>query len=154
MIFTSAIKLNKINNFNNIKIINFSFYFYCEKENNMQIVTNILVIAVALEHVFIMLLEMFFIKSVVAQRAFKTDPNLLERKEVRVMFANQGLYNGFLAAGLFWSFFVPEPMATQLRFFFLGCVIVAAIYGSITANKQILLKQGGLAILAMILLII
>ncbi|ABR34225.1 DUF1304 domain-containing protein [Clostridium beijerinckii] len=119
----------------------------------MQIVLDILVIAVAIEHIFIMLLEMFFIKSSVAKRTFNIDSKLLDKKEVRVMFANQGLYNGFLAAGLFWSFFIPELMSTQLRFFFLGCVIIAAIYGAITSNKNIFIKQGGLAILAIILLI-
>lgn len=119
----------------------------------MQKVLDILVIAVACEHIFIMLLEMFFIKSSVAKRTFNIDSKLLDRKEVKVMFANQGLYNGFLAAGLFWSFFMPESMSTQLRFFFLGCVIIAAIYGAITSNKKILIKQGGLAILAIILLI-
>ncbi|AQS04741.1 MULTISPECIES: DUF1304 domain-containing protein [Clostridium] len=119
----------------------------------MQIVLDILVIAVAIEHIFIMLLEMFFIKSSVAKRTFNIDSKLLDKKEVRVMFANQGLYNGFLAAGLFWSFFISESMSTQLRFFFLGCVIIAAIYGAITSNKNIFIKQGGLAILAIILLI-
>ncbi|OPJ59036.1 DUF1304 domain-containing protein [Clostridium chromiireducens] len=119
----------------------------------MQIVLDILVIAVAIEHIFIMLLEMFFIKSSVAKRTFNIDSKLLDKKEVRVMFANQGLYNGFLAAGLFWSFFIPESMSTQLKFFFLGCVIIAAIYGAITSNKNIFIKQGGLAILAIILLI-
>jgi putative membrane protein len=118
----------------------------------MQIVLDILVIAVAIEHIFIMLLEMFFIKSSVAKRTFNIDSKLLDKKEVRVMFANQGLYNGFLAAGLFWSFFIPELMSTQLRFFFLGCVIIAAIYGAITSNKNIYIKQGGLAILSRILL--
>ncbi|MDS0526583.1 DUF1304 domain-containing protein [Clostridium sp. SHJSY1] len=119
----------------------------------MKAISDILVIAVAVEHVFIMLLEMFFIKSSVDRRTFNIDSKLLDRKEVGVMFANQGLYNGFLAAGLFWSFFVPEAMSTQLRFFFLGCVIIAAIYGAITSNKNILVKQGGLAILAIILLV-
>lgn len=120
----------------------------------MQIVLDILVIGVAVEHIFIMLLEMFFIKSSVARRTFNIDGKLLDRKEVGVMFANQGLYNGFLAAGLFWSFFMPKAMSTQLRVFFLGCVIIAAMYGAITSNKNILVKQGGLAILAIILLIL
>ena len=119
----------------------------------MQIISDILVFAVAVEHIVIMLIEMFFIKSSIAKRTFNIDSKLIDRKEVQVMFANQGLYNGFLAAGLFWSFFMPEAMSTQLRFFFLGCVIIAAIYGSITSNKKILVKQGGLAILAIILLV-
>jgi putative membrane protein len=120
----------------------------------INVISYILTLAVALEHIFIMLLEMFFIQSSVAQRAFGTDKRLLERKEVRVMFANQGLYNGFLAAGLLWSLFSPETMAVPLRYFFLGCVIVAAIYGSLTANKKIIFTQGSMAIVAMILLIV
>lgn len=83
----------------------------------MDIVLAILVLAVAVEHILIMLLEMFFIKSSIAKRAFGMDSKLLDIKEVRVMFANQGLYNGFLGVGLFWSFFVPESIGTQLRFF-------------------------------------
>ncbi|WP_207641243.1 DUF1304 domain-containing protein [Clostridium akagii] len=119
----------------------------------IEIVLEILVLAVAFEHVFIMLLEMFFIKSSMAKKNFGLDSKLLERKEVVIMFANQGLYNGFLAAGLFWSFFATENMVTPLRIFFLACVIIAAIYGSITSNKKIIIKQGGLAILAMGVLI-
>lgn len=118
------------------------------------LILNILVFAVAAEHIFIMLLEMFFIQSSVAKRAFNVKKELINTEEVRVMFANQGLYNGFLAAGLIWSFFASKFMIVPLRFFFLACVIIAAIFGSITANKKILFKQGGLAILAVIILII
>lgn len=83
----------------------------------MQIVLDILVIAVAIEHIFIMLLEMFFIKSSVAKRTFNIDSKLLDKKEVRVMFANQGLYNGFLAAGLFWSFFYIRINVNSIKIF-------------------------------------
>lgn len=120
----------------------------------INVILSILICAVAAEHIFIMLLEMFFIRSSVAKKAFDLDSKLLEKKEVGVMFANQGLYNGFLAAGLLWSFISPEVMVTPLRYFFLSCVIVAAIYGSITANKKIIFTQGGLAIVAMIVLIL
>ncbi|GKX68199.1 DUF1304 domain-containing protein [Inconstantimicrobium mannanitabidum] len=120
----------------------------------IEIILAILICAVAVEHIFIMLLEMFFIQSSVAKKAFDLDSKLLEKKEVGVMFANQGLYNGFLAAGLLWSFVSPAVMVNPLRYFFLSCVIVAAIYGSITANKKIIFTQGGLAILAMIMLIL
>jgi putative membrane protein len=100
-----------------------------------------------------MLLEMFFIKSSISRRTFGLSSELIKKKEVGIMFANQGLYNGFLAAGLLWSFFAPKEMTVPLRFFFLGCVIVAAIYGSFTSNKKIIIKQGGLAILAIGVLI-
>lgn len=120
----------------------------------ISLILNILVFAVAAEHIFIMLLEMFFIQSSVAKRIFNVKKELISKEEVRVMFANQGLYNGFLAAGLIWSFFAPIFMIVPLRIFFLACVIIAAVFGSITANKKILFKQGGLAILAFIILII
>lgn len=114
----------------------------------------ILILAAALEQAFIMVLEMFLINSPMAKRTFQTEEALLEKKQVRVMFANQGLYNGFLAAGLFWSLFAKAETALQLKFFFLGCVIVAAIYGAATANKKIIVKQGGIAIIAMVLMLI
>ncbi|GFZ33074.1 membrane protein [Clostridium zeae] len=120
----------------------------------MHNIIAVLVFLVAAEHIFILMLEMFYIKTSAAKRAFGLDSKLLEIKEVRVLFANQGLYNGFLAAGLFWSFFVPEAMVTPLRVFFLACVIIAALYGSITANKKIIVKQGGLAILAMLAILV
>lgn len=114
----------------------------------------ILVFIVAAEHFFIMCLEMFFIESSVANRAFNVDSKLLAKKEVKVMFANQGLYNGFLAAGLCWSLFAAPKIATSLQFFFLACVVIAAIFGALTANKKIILTQGGPAIISLIVLII
>ena len=55
---------------------------------------------------------------------------------------NQGLYNGFLAAGLLWSFFLPPPFAFQVRVFFLACVLVAGLYGGLTTAKAILVLQA------------
>ena len=63
--------------------------------------------------------------------------------------ANQGLYNGFLAAGLVWSLLAPAAYATQLALFFLACVLVAGIYGGFTANKRIWLLQALPAALAL-----
>ena len=69
--------------------------------------------------------------------------------------ANQGMYNGFLAAGLVWGLFYPDPViGRQIQLFFVICVVVAAVYGALTANKSILLKQGLPAILALISLLI
>ena len=68
--------------------------------------------------------------------------------------ANQGLYNGFLAAGLIWSLIAPAAYATELALFFLACVFVAGIYGGFTANKRIWLVQAlpaAVALLAVIL---
>ncbi len=73
-------------------------------------------------------------------------------EQSKVLAANQGLYNGFLAAGLIWAFFCPQPeFAQQLRFFFLGCVIVAGVYGAMTASKKILYVQAMPAIIALLL---
>lgn len=69
--------------------------------------------------------------------------------------ANQGLYNGFLATGLLWSFLIDDTQwAFNIRVFFLGCVIVAALYGAYKSSKSILIKQGLPAILAMIFVLL
>ncbi|AQR95822.1 MULTISPECIES: DUF1304 domain-containing protein [Clostridium] len=120
----------------------------------MKIILDALIFAVSMEHFFIMILEMFFIKSPVAKKAFDLESEFLEQKKVNVMFANQGLYNGFLAAGLLWSLLASEAMGLYLKIFFLSCVIVAAVFGSITANKKIIFTQGGLPIVAMAVLIV
>lgn len=70
----------------------------------------------------------------------------------KTLAANQGLYNGFLAAGLLWSFFHTNPeFAAQLRTFFLLCVIVAGVYGAATASKKILYIQAMPAIIALLI---
>ncbi|MDZ5758863.1 DUF1304 domain-containing protein [Carnobacterium maltaromaticum] len=121
----------------------------------METVAFILVLIVTLEHVYIMALEMFFSTSENAQKTFGLKKEFLQQKNVKTLMANQGLYNGFLAAGLFWGlFFVPAEFALSVQLFFLGCVIVAAVYGSLTANKGILIKQGLPAILAFIFVLI
>ena len=69
----------------------------------------------------------------------------------RSMAANQGLYNGFLAAGLAWSFFIGDPTwSANVRLFFLGCVVVAGMYGALTASKKIFFAQAFPAIVAMV----
>ena len=76
------------------------------------------------------------------------------RAKSRSLAANQGLYNGFLAAGLFWGIAHPIPqVGTQIQLFFLLCVLVAAIYGAITVKRSILLVQGGPALLALLALL-
>lgn len=71
----------------------------------------------------------------------------------KTLAANQGLYNGFLAAGLIWAFFHPNPeFAQQLKYFFLGCVAVAGLYGAFTASKKILYIQAMPAIITLVLL--
>ena len=115
----------------------------------MAIVSLILVGLVALEHIYILVLEMFLWTTPRARRTFGTTPEFAQ--ESRVLAANQGLYNGFLAAGLIWGLLHPDPrLGTQIQIFFLLCVLVAAIYGGLAAKRSILLVQGGPALLALL----
>lgn len=108
----------------------------------------ILVGLVAVEHIYIMILEMFLWTTAKGRKAFGLTEEFA--KSTAALAKNQGLYNGFLAAGLIWSFCVDVEMAYALRLFFLGCVVVAGIYGGLTANKKIALIQAGPALLALI----
>ena len=93
---------------------------------------------VALEHVYILVLEMFLWTTPTGRRVFRTTPE--DAEKTKVLAANQGLYNGFLAAGLIASYFVPDPRT--FRIFFFSCIVVAAIYGGATAVRRILYIQG------------
>src|SRR5215212_4564310 len=96
------------------------------------IVSSLLVGLVALEHLYILYLEMFAWTTPRVQRIFGTTPEIA--RDSKTLAANQGLYNGFLAAGLIWGLLHPSPeVGRQVCLFFLGCVIVAAIYGGLTA---------------------
>jgi putative membrane protein len=115
----------------------------------MTIAATILTALVGLLHVYILYLEMFLWTK---PQGLKTFGMSLEKaEETRVLGANQGLYNGFLAAGLLWSIVHPSAVfAYELRVFFLGCVIVAALYGAWSASRKILFTQGLPALVAMI----
>ncbi|MDO4627096.1 MAG: DUF1304 domain-containing protein [Pasteurellaceae bacterium] len=113
----------------------------------MIIIAYILTALVALEHFYILYLEMFAIESRTAKRVFALSNDFLRQDKVKVMFANQGLYNGFLGAGIVFGFCIGQ---LSVIYFFLICVLTAAIYGSITANKSILFKQGLPAVLALL----
>lgn len=106
---------------------------------------------IALLHVYIMILEMFLWTRPAGMRAFRTKPDFAEAS--KVLAANQGLYNGFLAAGLFWSLTLGAA-GRSVAIFFLSCVIVAGLYGAATANRKILFVQAipaGIALLAVLL---
>lgn len=75
-------------------------------------------------------------------------------KSSRTLAINQGVYNLFLVAGLIWSVFAPDPLAYQLKVFFLGCVLIAALTVGLVSSKKIMLMQGSPALLALILIII
>lgn len=107
-----------------------------------------LVALVALEHMYFLYLEMFAWTSPKTRRAFGTTAEFAEAS--KSLAANQGLYNGFLAAGLVWSLLHPDPLiARQLQFFFLDCVLLAALYGGVTVKRSILIVQGLPAALAL-----
>lgn len=107
------------------------------------------VLLVALVHVYILVLEMFLWNTPRGRRAFGLTPEFAAQS--KVLAANQGLYNGFLAAGLFWGLALGTQ-GESIKFFFLLCVLVAGIYGAATANKRILYIQAVPAAAALALL--
>ena len=120
----------------------------------MQIFSTILVALVALEHLYILYMEMFAWETL-GKKTFKGSlPNELF-KPTKKLAANQGLYNGFLAAGLIWSFFIENSeWQKNIQLFFLGCVIVAGIYGALSASRKIFFVQALPAILALTFVLI
>ena len=115
----------------------------------MAIVAMVLVGLVALLHVYIMLLEMVWWDSPRGQKAFGLAPDFA--KATKVLALNQGLYNGFLAAGLIWGLVHPDPaFSWQIQLFFLACVVVAGIVGAVTSSRKILFVQTVPAVLAII----
>lgn len=116
----------------------------------MKIVANLLVSLVAIQHIGFMVLEMFFWTKPLGLKVFKT--NLEFAQQSQTLAANQGLYNGFLAAGLIWALSVQEQaMSTSLKLFFLACVLVAGLYGWFTVGRTILFVQAVPAALALII---
>lgn len=118
----------------------------------MNILANGLVVLVAVLHLYFLYLEMFMWTKPLGMKTFKNDAEFAKRSAV--LAANQGLYNGFLAAGLLWSVFAPEHMALSLKIFFLGCVIIASLYGWYSVNKRIFFIQGIPAIVALLFCLI
>jgi putative membrane protein len=114
-------------------------------------IANLLVAVVAALHVYFLVLEMFLWTRPLGLKTFR---NSIEKAtESAVLAANQGLYNGFLAAGLIWGLLHPDAgVALQIKTFFLLCVIVAGIYGAATVSRRILYVQAAPAALALILL--
>jgi putative membrane protein len=115
--------------------------------NRMEIAATATTIIVALIHVYIMILEMFFWNTPTGIRVFKLTPEFASAS--RVLAANQGLYNGFLAAGLFWGVF-PGQAGFSIRVFFLLCVMIAGIFGAVTSGRKIIFIQTLPAAVALI----
>lgn len=110
----------------------------------MTLVASVLVVLVALLHGYFLVLEMFLWTRPLGLKTFRNTPEKAET--TRVLAANQGLYNGFLAAGLLWGLWTGQ---WNVVVFFLGCVIVAALYGAWSVNKRIFYVQGVPAIAAL-----
>jgi putative membrane protein len=117
----------------------------------MRLLAELLVFLVALLHVYILVLEMFLWTKPHGRRVFRLSPE--HAAITRVLAANQGLYNGFLAAGLFWGLWLG-PAGAPVQLFFLLCVAAAGIFGGLTASRRIMLVQGLPAIVAAVLLIL
>ena len=111
----------------------------------MLLLAQILTVVVAALHAYFLVLEMFLWTRPLGLKTFRNSPEKAET--TRVLAANQGLYNGFLAAGLLW-FLCAEQWNVVL--FFMGCVVVAALYGAYSVNKRIFFVQGIPAIAAVV----
>ncbi|GAB4046978.1 DUF1304 domain-containing protein [Spirosoma litoris] len=119
----------------------------------MKLVAEILIGVVAIEHIYILWLEMFA-WTTRGRKTFRSLPQDLF-EPTKALAANQGLYNGFLAAGLIWSLLIDDSAwRVNVAYFFLGCVIVAGIYGALTAQKSIFFVQALPAILALVVTIL
>jgi putative membrane protein len=117
----------------------------------MSWIANLLVALVAALHLYFLILEMFLWTKPLGLKTFRNTPE--KAQDSAVLAANQGLYNGFLAAGLIWGLLQAVPgFAFQIKVFFLLCVIVAGVYGAATVSRRILYVQAAPAALALILL--
>jgi len=114
----------------------------------MATVAAVLVAIVAAIHVYIVILEMVLWRTPRGLQAFGTTQAFAD--ESATLAANQGLYNGFLVAGLAWGLLASDPVGFQVKLFFLGCVIVAGVFGAATVNRRILFVQAVPALIALI----
>ena len=109
---------------------------------------NILVAVVALLHLYFLVMEMFLWTKPFGRRAFGLTPEFAQAS--KSLAANQGLYNGFLAAGLLWGLVGPSHLRFGFQVFFLLCVVVAGVYGAATASRRILVVQALPAAVALV----
>src|SRR5690348_7957176 len=117
----------------------------------MSMIAKILIALVAFAHLYFLILEMFLWTKPRTRATFGMTEQQAEA--TKVLAANQGLYNGFLVAGLVWSLVAPPQLAVPVAIFFLACVIVAGLYGAATANRKILFVQalpGAIALAAVL----
>ncbi|MFC9270520.1 DUF1304 domain-containing protein [Streptomyces zhihengii] len=117
----------------------------------MNAVATVLVALIAALHVWILVVEMFLWERGPGRSLSGFDAGMA--RATAPLAANQGLYNGFLAAGLVWGLIAADPTGYRVQVFFLSCVVVAGVYGGLTANRRILLAQalpGALALAAVL----
>lgn len=105
----------------------------------MFIVTNVLILLVALLHFYFLVLEMFLWTKPLGMRIFRNSPE--KAQMTKVLAANQGLYNGFLSAGLVWGLLENSEARVRILGFFLLCVMAAGVYGAFSFSKRILYVQ-------------
>ncbi|MDO8373143.1 MAG: DUF1304 domain-containing protein [Polaromonas sp.] len=115
---------------------------------NRRLIPNVAVALVAIEHVYILILEMFLWNKPLGLKAFNLTQEFADASQA--LAANQGLYNGFLAAGLFFGLFTGNR---TFKLFFLACVIVAGVFGAATAAPKIFFTQALPAIIALALVL-
>ena len=116
----------------------------------MRALADVLTAFVALEHLGFLVLEMFLWTKPIGLKIFRLTPAAAAASAS--LAANQGLYNGFLAAGLLWGLLSAEPAALSIKTFFLLCVVVAGVFGAATASPRILLVQAAPALASLALL--
>jgi putative membrane protein len=114
----------------------------------MTFAANLVVALVAALHIYFLVLEMFLWDKPIGRRVF--GQTLEQAQATKVLAANQGLYNGFLAAGLIWGLSLGSS-GTHIKVFFLGCVLVAGVYGAATASRRILFVQALPAAMGLVL---
>jgi len=113
----------------------------------MSIIAKLLIALVALEHVYFLCVEMFMWTKPRTLATFGMTQAQADAS--KSLAANMGLYNGFLVAGLAWSLAAPSEFAGMLAIFFLSCVLIAGIFGGVTASRRILYVQGVPALVAL-----
>jgi putative membrane protein len=118
----------------------------------VKLLVHFAVLLVAAEHLWILVLEMFLFTKPLGLKTFHVTAE--RAKQAAPAMANQGLYNGFLAAGLVWSLLAAEPFAFQLQLFFLLCVVVAGVFGAATVSRAILFIQALPAAVAVALVLL
>lgn len=112
----------------------------------MKLAADLVTGLVALLHAYFMVLEMFLWDTAYGRHVFRQSPE--QAASSKVLAANQGLYNGFLAAGLVWSLLMG-PAGRPVQIFFLGCVVVAGVYGGFTATRKAFSVQALPALIAL-----